>query len=70
MNVLTVSYHGKCCLAAGVALTVPDGAVRKGCTQIIFIAVLRDDRDRPKLTGEYSNYIITCDCIKSIEKIV
>jgi hypothetical protein len=38
-------------LLSGVTVTVPEGAVRKGCAQTIFVAVLRDDKDRPKLSG-------------------
>jgi len=37
----------------GVCLTIPEGAVRHGCDVEIFLAVLRDDRDRPKLSGLY-----------------
>jgi len=37
----------------GVCLTIPEGAVRHGCNVEIFLAVLRDDRDRPKLSGPY-----------------
>ena len=39
----------------GVCLTVPEGAVRHGCNAEIFLAVLRHDRDRPKLSGLYSS---------------
>lgn len=35
---------------SGIYLTVPEGAFQKGCTQEIFLAVSRDDKDRPKLT--------------------
>jgi len=35
----------------GVCLTIPEGAVRQGGNVEIFLAVLRDDRDRPKLSG-------------------
>jgi hypothetical protein len=47
----------KLTVCSGVTLTVPDGAVRKGCAQTIFVAVLRDDKDRPKLSGEISSAI-------------
>jgi len=36
----------------GVCLTIPEGAVRQGANVEVFLAVLRDDRDRPKLTGQ------------------
>ncbi|XP_069123995.1 netrin receptor UNC5C-like [Argopecten irradians] len=35
---------------SGVALTVPEGAIKKGHTEELFIAVCRDDKDRPKLS--------------------
>ena len=35
----------------GVSLTVPEGAVAKGSTEVMFVVVLRDDKDRPKLSG-------------------
>jgi len=41
-----------CCLLSGVSLTVPEGAVAKGCTEVVFVVVLRDDKDRPKLSGQ------------------
>ena len=36
----------------GLFLTVPEGAVKPGCTEEIFLAVCRDDKDRPKLRGK------------------
>lgn len=36
---------------SGICLTVPEGAVPKGCSEDFFVAVSRDDKDRPKLTG-------------------
>jgi len=35
---------------SGVSLTIPEGAIKKGATEEIFLAVCRDDKDRPKLT--------------------
>ncbi|CAH1795522.1 unnamed protein product [Owenia fusiformis] len=35
---------------SGVFLTIPEGAIKKGNTEEIFVAVCRDDKDRPKLT--------------------
>ena len=34
---------------SGVSLTVPEGAIKKGHSEEFFIAVCRDDKDRPKL---------------------
>lgn len=36
---------------SGISLTVPEGAIPRGHKEDIYIAVLRDDRHRPKLTG-------------------
>jgi hypothetical protein len=36
---------------AGVSITIPEGAIKKNCSEEIFLAVSRDDKDRPKLTG-------------------
>jgi leucine-rich repeat transmembrane protein FLRT len=35
---------------SGVCLTVPEGAVRKGYVEEMYLAVLRDDKDRPRLS--------------------
>uniref|UniRef100_A0A0K8TDJ2 Netrin receptor UNC5 n=1 Tax=Lygus hesperus TaxID=30085 RepID=A0A0K8TDJ2_LYGHE len=35
---------------SGVSLTIPEGAIPRGQKEDIYIAVLRDDRHRPKLT--------------------
>lgn len=32
-------------------ITVPDGAIQKGCKEEMFLAVLREDNDRLKLAG-------------------
>ena len=40
---------------AGVSLTVPSGAIDKGHQEDMYIAVLTEDKDRPKLKGN-SNY--------------
>jgi len=42
---------------AGVSMTIPEGAVRQDETVDIYLAVLRDDKDRPKLTGLQQNEI-------------
>lgn len=34
---------------SGVSVTIPEGALKKGVTEEIFLAVSRDDKDRPKL---------------------
>lgn len=39
---------------SGVSLTVPEGAVPKGIKEQVYVAVLRDDRHRPKLSGKVS----------------
>jgi len=36
-----------------VSMTIPQGALPEGQRSEIFLAVSRDDKDRPKLTGEY-----------------
>ncbi len=38
---------------AGVSVTIPEGAIKKGSTEEVFVAVCRDDKDRPKLSGEF-----------------
>ena len=44
---------------AGVYLTVPEGAVRQGSNIEMFLAVLRDDKDRPKLSGpSFTSYTL------------
>lgn len=37
---------------SGVFLSVPEGALPKGSKEQIYLAVLRDDRHRPKLAGK------------------
>ena len=36
---------------AGVSMTIPEGAVRQDESVDVYLAVLRDDKDRPKLSG-------------------
>ena len=50
----TVTHAGaRICLPdSGVSLTIPEGAISRGSKEQIYIAVLRDDRHRPKLTGK------------------
>ncbi|XP_013412210.1 netrin receptor UNC5C-like isoform X2 [Lingula anatina] len=36
----------------GVSVSIPEGAISKGNTEEIFIAVCRDDKDRPKLSDK------------------
>lgn len=36
-----------------VSMTIPQGAIPEGQRSEIFLAVSRDDKDRPKLTGEH-----------------
>jgi hypothetical protein len=40
-----------CVLIAGVMLTVPEGAIKRGHVEEIYMAVCRDDKDRPRLAG-------------------
>lgn len=42
----------------GVLLTVPEGAIKKGHVEELYMAVCRDDKDRPKLTGK-SLFLLT-----------
>ncbi|XP_067139903.1 netrin receptor UNC5C-like isoform X2 [Centruroides vittatus] len=37
---------------SGITLTIPPGSVKKGSSNEIYVAVLRDDRDRPKLNDK------------------
>ena len=37
---------------AGVALTIPEGALKNGQVQEHYLAILREDRYRPKITGK------------------
>ena len=53
---------------AGVSLTIPEGAIRKGQNEDVFLAVCRDDKDRPKLTGEIRNYFPSFIFDKQIQK--
>ena len=36
---------------SGVSLLIPEGAIRQGQTEEIYMAVCRDDKDRPRLSG-------------------
>jgi leucine-rich repeat transmembrane protein FLRT len=36
---------------SGISLSVPEGALARGHKEDVFIAVLREDRHRPKLSG-------------------
>ena len=36
---------------SGVTLLIPEGAIPRGKTEEIYMAVCRDDKDRPKLSG-------------------
>jgi len=53
-----------CCCGRplGVSLTVPEGAVSKGCTEVVFVVILRDNKDRPKLSGQFSDFIFWYAC--------
>ncbi len=41
-------------LIVGVSVTIPEGAIQKGKPEEMFLAVCRDDKDRPKLAGNDS----------------
>lgn len=43
-----------------VSLTIPEGAIAKGHKEDIFLAVLQDDRHRPKLSGTCSVFVCVC----------
>ena len=32
-------------------MTIPEGAIKKGCVEELYMAVCRDDKDRPRLHG-------------------
>ncbi|XP_041362297.1 netrin receptor UNC5C-like isoform X3 [Gigantopelta aegis] len=34
---------------SGVCMTIPEGAIKKGCVEEVYMAVCRDDKDRPRL---------------------
>jgi hypothetical protein len=38
---------------SGVTLLIPEGAICRGKTEEIYMAVCRDDKDRPKLSGTF-----------------
>lgn len=38
-------------LESGISLSVPEGALARGQREDAFVAVLREDRHRPKLSG-------------------
>ena len=43
-------------LESGVSLLIPEGAIRQGQTEEIYMAVCRDDKDRPRLSGNVFNF--------------
>jgi len=45
----------------GVSMTIPEGAVRQDQSVDIYLAVLRDDKDRPKLTGTSNNIVLPAE---------
>ncbi|GLH00563.1 Netrin receptor unc-5 [Gryllus bimaculatus] len=51
-----------CLPEAGVALTVPEGAVARGQREQLFVAVLRDDAHRPKLPDGHTQLspVVAC----------
>ena len=48
---------------SGVSLLIPEGAVRHGHTEEIYMAVCRDDKDRPRLSGKYILTLIFFFCM-------
>lgn len=44
--------------AVGVYVTVPEGAIQKGCKEEMFLAVLREDNDRLKLAGTIMLHLV------------
>ena len=42
---------------AGVTLTIPEGALKVGQVQEFYLAVLREDRYRPKISGKAESYM-------------
>ena len=50
----------------GVCLTIPEGAIRQGCNVEVYLAVLRDDRDRPRLSGRPAHYSLLLTVINRI----
>lgn len=43
--------------AAGVALSIPEAALSRGRREQIYVAVVKDDRYRPRL-GKGTNYLL------------
>jgi len=43
-------------------MTIPEGAIEMGETEDIFLAVSRDDKDRPKLTGKVMVHCLQPRC--------
>jgi len=45
---------------SGINVIIPEGAISRNQTEEIFIAALRDDKDRPVLLGKVTTHIILC----------
>ncbi|KAK6630182.1 hypothetical protein RUM43_004968 [Polyplax serrata] len=63
--VSTIATSSGCRLSipgSGVTLTVPEGSLTRGQKEEVFVAVLREDRHRPKLTEKQTllSPVVTC----------
>lgn len=47
-----------CMCVSGVCLTIPEGALEVGVEEDILVAVCRDERDAPHLTGQSPHLVI------------
>lgn len=52
---------------SGISLTIPRGAIRKGSVSL-YLAILRDDKDRPNLLGMINFFFISVDIISNLLK--
>lgn len=59
----TFDYHGGRLVLpeSGVSLLIPEDAIPRGKTEEIYMAVCRDDKDRPKLSGMSALILIDLD---------
>lgn len=46
-------------LSADIALIVPEGAINRNQTEEVFIAALREDKDKPVLLGKNTTTILS-----------
>jgi ZU5 domain len=52
---------------AGVALMIPEGALKNGQLQKHYLAILREDRYRPKISGKITSSLIICASVSYLK---